>query len=110
MPLRGVAKGDSSFVVRQRLRVLALAFFVWTPSVAQGQQESEVTCTEYEARSDSTPGGVRMRTRTSPVGAGFLGLSTVRNSGSEDNPSGYPRVGRVYCGYPAYEAGLGLAI
>ncbi len=47
-----------------------------------------------------------MRTRTSPPGTGFLGLATVRASGSEANPGGYPKVDRVYCGYPAYKAGL----
>ena len=99
----------SAQVMRRPLRVVALACLlpVWTPSVGQGQ-EAEVSCMEYdvsEARG-SARGGTRFRVRTSSPDAGFLGLATLRSSSPEADPDGYPRVSRVYCGYPAYEAGL----
>ena len=96
------------FVMSHRLLALALASFAWAPSVARGQQEGKVECSEYAVSEapDSTSGDARMRTRTAPPGAGFLGLVTGRGSGSDANPGGYPKVNRVYCGYPAYEAGI----
>lgn len=109
MQLRGVGGSRlGGFGTSQRLLAFAVASLAWTPSVARGQEKGEVACTDYEVSEapDSTSGGVRMRTRTSPPGTGFLGLATVRASGSEANPGGYPKVDRVYCGYPAYKAGL----
>lgn len=109
--MRPLGSKSGAFVMGQRLRLLALAVasLAWTPSVVRGQQEGEVPCEEYKVfeAPDSTSGDARMRTRTSPPGAGFLGLATGLSSGSDEaNPGGYPKVTRVYCGYPAYDAGI----
>ncbi|MYK69444.1 MAG: PDZ domain-containing protein [Gammaproteobacteria bacterium] len=79
------------------------------PSDSSAQEKDERECIEYENRSevvDSTSGRVRMSARTPNPSSGFLGIATQRSSSREDNPDGYPRLIRVYCGYPAHEAGL----
>ncbi len=92
----------------QLFLVLALASLGWTPSLLRGQEVHETACTELEVPvgPDSTLGVSRMRTRIALPGTGWLGFSTVWGSGSLPKPGGYPRVGQVFCGYPADEAGL----
>ncbi len=92
------------------LAVVALTgLLLCLPSDAAAQENDERECIEYENRSevaDSTSGRVRMSARAPNPSSGFLGIATRRSSSREVNPDGYPRLTRVYCGYPAHEAGL----
>lgn len=95
---------------RSALGVVALAgLLLGLPSQASAQEREETECVDYENRAavrDSTSGRVRMSTSTAGPNRGFLGLATRRSSRPEVNPDGYPRISRVYCGHPAYNAGL----
>jgi len=69
------------------LIALALVSFAWMPSDVRGQESGEVECTKSSQPRDSTTtsgsGQIRLRSRTAPPSAGYIGLGTVTGSGPD---------------------------